>query len=72
MDRIAYAIRPGSYIVDSYPFLKHIPWFTSELKKYYQEDMALFHTQLQTVKERIVSHFRPDLWVVMIFSSSCS
>ncbi|KAI0660149.1 cytochrome P450 [Cubamyces menziesii] len=56
MDRIAYAIRPGSYIVDSYPFLKHIPWFTSELKKYYQEDMALFHTQLQTVKERILKN----------------
>ena len=67
VERIAYAIRPGSYLVDNYPFLKYIPWFTSELKRYHQEDMALFHSQIQVVKERMVRHIRYALADLMIY-----
>ncbi|KAH9895986.1 cytochrome P450 [Cubamyces lactineus] len=56
MERIAYAIRPGAYLVDSYPFLKYIPWLTMELKRYHQDDMALFHSQVQHVKERMMKN----------------
>lgn len=53
--RLGNALRPGAYLVDSYPFLKHIPVFTSKLRRYHEEELALFSNQVNTVKQRMVS-----------------
>lgn len=53
--RVGDAVRPGAYLVDTYPFLKHIPFFTSELKRFHREELALYRSQVQGVKARLVS-----------------
>ncbi|KAI0335797.1 cytochrome P450 [Cubamyces sp. BRFM 1775] len=52
LERIAYAGSPGNYLIDDYPFLEYIPGFTSELKGYHQEELALFRGQIHDLKER--------------------
>ncbi|KAI0754867.1 cytochrome P450 [Daedaleopsis nitida] len=54
--RIGDALRPGRYLVDSYPFLKHFPWFTSELKRFHEEELALFSGQLDAVRQQLVKN----------------
>lgn len=55
LKRLGNAVRPGAYLVDSYPFLKCIPFFTSELRRFHREELALYRSQLQGVKTRLVS-----------------
>lgn len=55
LKRLGNAVRPGAYLVDSYPFLKYIPFFTSELRRFHREELALYRSQLQGVKTRLVS-----------------
>lgn len=55
LKRLGNAVRPGAYLVDSYPFLKYIPFFTSELRRFHHEELALYRCQLQGVKTRLVS-----------------
>lgn len=53
--RVGDAVRPGAYLVDTYPFLKHIPFFTSQLRRFHREELALYRNQVQGVKARLVS-----------------
>ncbi|KAF9233168.1 cytochrome P450 [Melanogaster broomeanus] len=38
--------RPGSYLVDTFPILKHVPGYGRELWKYHEFELALFRDQL--------------------------
>lgn len=53
-ERLGDALRPGAYLVDAYPFLKYIPIFTSKLKGYHRDELALYRSQVAEVKERRV------------------
>ena len=64
IERIGYAMRPGAYLVDSYPFLKYIPGFATELRKYHQEEVTLFRSQVRTVKDRLVSFWSGALLAI--------
>ncbi|KAH9851835.1 cytochrome P450 [Lenzites betulinus] len=55
LSRLGKAVLPGAYLVDIYPFLKYIPFFTSELRRFHREELALYRRQLQSVKTRQVS-----------------
>ncbi|TFK93081.1 cytochrome P450 [Polyporus arcularius HHB13444] len=50
--RLGSALRPGAYLVDTYPFLRYIPGFTSELQRYHEEEKMLYRSQVGEVKER--------------------
>ncbi len=52
--RLGSALRPGAYLVDTYPFLRYIPGFTSELHRYHEEEKMLYRSQVGEVKERQV------------------
>ncbi|EIW74037.1 cytochrome P450 [Coniophora puteana RWD-64-598 SS2] len=56
LDRIRIALQPNAYLVDSYPFLKYLPWYGTALKKGYDVDSALYMRQLATVREHIKSN----------------
>lgn len=43
-----------SHIVDIYPFLRHIPWFTSTLRKWHQDELDLFTRQVQAARKQMV------------------
>ncbi|KAI0773279.1 cytochrome P450 [Trametes elegans] len=54
--RVGHAVVPGAYYVDAYPFLKYLPWFTSELKRFDKEEPALYRSQVQGVKDRLAKN----------------
>ncbi|KAH9858577.1 cytochrome P450 [Lenzites betulinus] len=64
--RVGDAVRPGAYLVDTYPFLKHIPFFTSELKRFHREELALYRSQVQGVKARLENNECPPCFVTAI------
>ncbi|EMD42065.1 hypothetical protein CERSUDRAFT_120902 [Gelatoporia subvermispora B] len=45
------ALLPGKYLVNSFPVLKHIPFFVSELKKMHMHEISLYRRLLGAVKE---------------------
>ncbi|KAI0770000.1 cytochrome P450 [Fomes fomentarius] len=67
--RLGNALRPGAYLVDSYPFLKHIPVFTSKLRQYHEEELALFSNQVNTVKQRMVKNEVNPCFVTYLLES---
>lgn len=54
LKRLGQTIRPGAYLVDSFPILRYIPGYLTELKKWHQEELALFQGQLDLVREHMV------------------
>ncbi|KAJ3812998.1 cytochrome P450 [Lentinula aff. lateritia] len=53
LTRLGYAMRPGAWKVDVLPFLKYIPGYLNELKVGHKEELGLFKSQLQEVREKM-------------------
>ncbi|EGN97648.1 hypothetical protein SERLA73DRAFT_184436 [Serpula lacrymans var. lacrymans S7.3] len=53
LHRLRHAMRPGQYLVDTFPFLKGIPWYGLELKQWHEEERKLFTGQLNKVQEQL-------------------
>ncbi|KAG2072928.1 cytochrome P450 [Suillus decipiens] len=51
--RFGKAMRPGAYLVDTYPILRFVPGYLSQLKAWQREDLALFERQLDAVRKQI-------------------
>ena len=47
-------LRPGAYLVDRVPWLRHVPGYGRQLKGFHQFELALFRDQLNRVKEDMV------------------
>jgi hypothetical protein len=56
------AMKPGAYLVDTYPILRFVPGYLSQLKVWHQE-LALFNGQLDAVQRQMVRDFAvlPDV-----------
>ncbi|KAI0086645.1 cytochrome P450 [Irpex rosettiformis] len=52
-----------SHIVDVYPILRHIPWFTSTLRKWHNDELDLFTRQLEAAREQLSSNSTPPCFV---------
>jgi len=52
--RIAVTLRPGAYLVDTYPILKYIPGYLSHLRRYQKEEYNLYSEQLGVVRKRLM------------------
>jgi hypothetical protein len=48
-------MRPGAYLVDRIPLLKHIPGYGRELKEYHNFELTLFREQMDRVRSEMVS-----------------
>lgn len=55
LSRFGQVMRPGAYLVDTYPILKYVPGYLTQLRKWHQEELALFQGQLNLVRERMVN-----------------
>ncbi|KAJ7587116.1 cytochrome P450 [Mycena floridula] len=53
--RLGVAARPGSYLVDAFPLLRYVPFYLSTLRSYHREELALFRSQLEAVRSKMVS-----------------
>ncbi|KAG0696776.1 cytochrome P450 [Suillus ampliporus] len=45
--------KPGTYLVDTYPILRFVPGYLSQLKAWHQEELALFNGQLDVVRRQM-------------------
>ncbi|KAL5527311.1 hypothetical protein ACEPAG_6102 [Sanghuangporus baumii] len=51
--RLGKAMIPGAYLVDAYPIMRYIPGYLSELQKHHEEELNLFRSQLDGVREKM-------------------
>ncbi|KAG2099579.1 cytochrome P450 [Suillus discolor] len=51
--RSGQAIQPGAYLVDTYPILRFVPGYLSQLKAWHKEDLALCNRQLDPVRRQM-------------------
>ncbi|KAJ7151109.1 cytochrome P450 [Mycena filopes] len=54
--RLGAALLPGAYSVDAYPFLRFVPGYLTELRKQHQMELALFKSQLESVRARLIAN----------------
>ena len=55
LNRLAVSLRPGAYLVDSFPLLRHVPGYLSDLRRWHMDELRLFREQLSVVKSKQVS-----------------
>lgn len=55
LTRLSKAQLPGRFLVDSYPVLRYVPGLYSDLYKAHREELSLFRSQLEIVREKMVS-----------------
>jgi hypothetical protein len=53
--RLGSVIPLGAHVVDRFPILRHVPFFTFHLRKWHQEELGLFSRLVDGAKERAVS-----------------
>jgi hypothetical protein len=58
---ISAVVRPGAYLVDSIPWLKHIPWYGRDLRRGFERTKKLNLGQLNRVREQMVYFFFQNL-----------
>ncbi|KAG1908862.1 cytochrome P450 [Suillus fuscotomentosus] len=51
---IGQAMKPGAYLVDSYPILRFVPGYLSELKAWHKEELAFYDGQLDAVRRQMI------------------
>ena len=49
-----------THIVDVYPILKYIPYFTSDLRQGFKADYDLYTSQVNSVRKQVVSALSMD------------
>jgi hypothetical protein len=57
LKRFGRAVLPGAYLVDTYPILQYVPGYLTKLRKWHQEELALFEGQLGTVRKQMVTTY---------------
>lgn len=55
LKRFGRAMLPGAYLVDTFPILQYVPGYLTNLRKWHQEELALFQGQLDTVQQQMVT-----------------
>ncbi|OJA12012.1 hypothetical protein AZE42_08156 [Rhizopogon vesiculosus] len=55
LERFQILMRPGAFMVDRYPILKHIPGYASYVEDWRKEESQLFHKQLNRVSTELTT-----------------
>jgi len=55
LERFQILMRPGAFMVDRYPILKHIPGYASYVEDWRKEESQLFHDQLNRVSKELTT-----------------
>ncbi|EGG01204.1 uncharacterized protein MELLADRAFT_123434 [Melampsora larici-populina 98AG31] len=51
LKRFTWAARPGTFTLDRHPWLKFVPFWTSTGRRWHQEELSLFRSQIQNVRK---------------------
>lgn len=50
-----------THMVDVYPFLRYVPFFTSELRRGFEADLDMYTSQLSVARKQLVIDFLHDV-----------
>lgn len=53
-DRLGQTLRPGSFKVESLPWLRYVPGYTKTIDRWHADELTLFRGQLDMARERLV------------------
>ncbi|TFK53064.1 cytochrome P450 [Heliocybe sulcata] len=53
--RVGATIQPGKWMVDVFPLLRYVPGYFRTLKEWHKEELALYTSQVETVRKQLVS-----------------
>ncbi|OAX38481.1 cytochrome P450 [Rhizopogon vinicolor AM-OR11-026] len=53
LTRFGQIIKPGAYLVDTFPILRFVPGYLSQLKAWHREELALFDGLLDVVRRQM-------------------
>ncbi|KAJ3556449.1 hypothetical protein NM688_g2020 [Phlebia brevispora] len=56
MIRFTKCMQFGKHLVDNYPFLRYVPFVTSELRKWHQDELGLYRQMLGDVRQKMAAH----------------
>ncbi|KAM5534989.1 hypothetical protein V8D89_011362 [Ganoderma adspersum] len=54
--RLGDTLRPGAYLIESYPWLRYVPGMTSKLETWHQEEINLYRGQVEVVKQQLAKN----------------
>ena len=57
LTRLGNNLRPGIWKVDVWPILRYVPGYLKELQDGHEEELALFKSQLNEVREKMVCYY---------------
>ncbi|KAH7919526.1 cytochrome P450 [Leucogyrophana mollusca] len=55
LSRFGATVRPGAYLVDTYPVLRYVPGYLNQLREWHKEEMALFEGVLGGVRSQMTN-----------------
>ncbi|OCH89087.1 cytochrome P450 [Obba rivulosa] len=50
LERLGNALRPGAYLIDTFPILRRVPGYLSTMKNHHQQELKLFSGQMARVR----------------------
>jgi hypothetical protein len=62
-------IRPGTYLVDTIPWLKYIPWYAQELRREFERSLRLHTNRLDRIGQQMVCIALP---IFRVCSNRCA
>ncbi|EIW85506.1 cytochrome P450, partial [Coniophora puteana RWD-64-598 SS2] len=51
--RFLGTLRPGAYLAERFPWLRHVPWYAPEIKQYRKDELELFHEHVNKTRMSI-------------------
>ncbi|OSX61654.1 hypothetical protein POSPLADRAFT_1046942 [Postia placenta MAD-698-R-SB12] len=67
--RLGAALKPGAYLVDTYPILKYCPGYASHLRRYREEELALITKQANAVRELLAKGEAPPSFTAYLIEN---
>ncbi|KAG1824835.1 cytochrome P450 [Suillus subaureus] len=55
LKRFQMLMRPGAFLIERFPILKHVPGYTTELEEWRREESQVFHDQLNRVSRELAT-----------------
>ncbi|KAF7796940.1 hypothetical protein EIP86_008126 [Pleurotus ostreatoroseus] len=64
--RLGQVVQIGSHVVDKYPILRYMPFITARLRRWHREELALFRSLVDGVKQKMATHTAESCFVTYL------
>ncbi|KAJ3550664.1 hypothetical protein NM688_g5022 [Phlebia brevispora] len=64
--RFGKVVRIGAHVVDNYPILRYVPFVTATLRKWHREELQLFNSLVDGVRNKMENHTAQPCFVTYL------